>query len=147
MGRGPLGFTLGFGPRGYPRRPPGQGRALSTGSELHPRHQPTSNPMSSLVLCDLVSHRAPAASLRDGARATLDLRASTAPPGSVAGRPGGCPRQRAAPPQTPVTSTDAGARPDPQVTPPSPGDRVIMKSTHRNVSRALHRHDQYPAPY
>ena len=40
MGRGPLGFTLGFGPRGYPRRPPGQGRALSTGSELHLRHQP-----------------------------------------------------------------------------------------------------------
>jgi len=38
--RGPLGFTLGFGPRGYPRRPPGQGRALSTGSELHLRHRP-----------------------------------------------------------------------------------------------------------
>ena len=32
--------------------------------------------------------RVPSASLRDGARATLDLRASTAPPGSVAGRQG-----------------------------------------------------------
>jgi hypothetical protein len=41
MERGPLGFTLGFGPRSYPRRPPGRGRALSTGSELHLRHQPT----------------------------------------------------------------------------------------------------------
>ncbi|MGH3611870.1 MAG: nitrilase-related carbon-nitrogen hydrolase [Pseudonocardia sp.] len=38
--------------------------------------------------------RAPSASLRDGASATLDLRASTAPPGSVAGRPEACPPQR-----------------------------------------------------
>ena len=43
MGRGPLGFTLGFRPRGCPRRPPGRGRASSTGSELHLRHPPTPN--------------------------------------------------------------------------------------------------------
>jgi hypothetical protein len=40
------------------------------------------------------------ASLRDGASATLDLRASTAPPGSIEGRPEACPPQRAAPPET-----------------------------------------------
>jgi hypothetical protein len=111
--RGPLGFTLGFGPRGYPRRPPGQGRALSTSSELHPQHQPTSSPMSSLVLCDLVSHRAPAAS-----HAT----APAAPPwtgeppqpltGTTTGRPTtACPRRRAPQP----AESSAPLRTDPHL--------------------------------
>lgn len=69
MGRGPLGFTLGFGPRGYPRRPPGQGRALSTGSELHLRHQPTlqSDAFTCVVrprVADIVRPRSAGAALR-----------------------------------------------------------------------------------
>jgi hypothetical protein len=71
MGRGPLGFTLGFRPRGYPRRPPGQGRASSTSSELHRRHQPTSSPMSPLMRATSC-RTARCASLRDRRTAALD---------------------------------------------------------------------------
>jgi len=61
MEQGPLGFTLGFRPRGHPRRPPGRGRALSTGSELQLRHhRPNLQSLRSLAQCDFASHRTPA---------------------------------------------------------------------------------------
>jgi hypothetical protein len=66
MDRRPLGFTLGFGPRGHPRRPPGRGQALSTGSELHLRHQPNLQSIRSLAQCDLASHKTPDVKIRAG---------------------------------------------------------------------------------
>ena len=66
-----------------------------------------------------------------------DLRASTAPPGSVAGRPEACcPPQRAAPPETPVTSNDKTPTAYPQVTPPTANELTIMKAPPTETSVA-----------
>jgi hypothetical protein len=55
-GRGPLGLSPGFAPRGYPRRTPGWGRALDTGPGLHLRQQSILLSVLPLVACRFVSH-------------------------------------------------------------------------------------------
>src|SRR6266536_5451130 len=55
-GRGLLGVSPGFAPRGYPRRTPGWGRALDTGPGLHLRHQSILLSVLPLVACRFVSH-------------------------------------------------------------------------------------------